>query len=161
MDHIVYVDVDAKELEKLISGTRTMIVRRAKEVPYGTVNPSDTLYFIYDGDRLIRARATVKDVLHSDKLTEKTSARLLQTYQDQLQLTRREMERWVRKQYLVMISVENTTPIKPFAVDRSNYGGQDNWLPVGSIRKVMTSRWSPWLRGKRVYKDADLTSDKR
>jgi len=77
MDHIVYVDADAKELEKLTSGTRTMIVRRAKDVPCGTVNPSDTLYFIHDGDRLIRARATVKDVLHSDKLTEKTSARLL------------------------------------------------------------------------------------
>ena len=70
------------------------------------------------------------------------------------------MERWVRKQYLVMISVENTTPIKPFAVDRSNYVSQDNWLPVGSIRKVRTSRWSPWLRGKRVHKDADLISDK-
>ena len=160
MDHIVYVDADAKELEKLTSGTRTMIVRRAKDVPCGTVNPSDTLYFIHDGDRLIRARATVKDVLHSDKLTEKTSARLLHTYQDQLQLTRREMERWARKQYLVMISVENTTPLKPFAVDRSNYVSQDNWLPVGSIRKVRTSRWSPWLRGKRVHKDADLISDK-
>ena len=160
MDHIVYVDVDAKELEKLILGTRTMIVRRAEEVPYGTVNPSDTLYFIYDGDRLIRARATVKDVLYSDQLTEKTSASLLQAYQGQLQLTKKEMERWVRKQYLVLITVENTTPIKPFAVDRSNYGGQDNWLLVGDIQKVMTSRWSPWLRGKRVYKDVDLISDK-
>jgi len=45
------------------------------------------------------------------------------------------MERWARKQYLVMISVENTTPLKPFAVDRSNYGSRDNWLPVASIPK--------------------------
>jgi hypothetical protein len=160
MDHIVCIDPDAKELDKLLLGTRTMIVRRAKEVPFGTVNPGDTLYFIYSGGCLIRARTTVKDLLYSDQLTAKTSASLLQAYQDQMQLTRREMERLVRKQYLVLIAVENTTPIRPFAVDRSNYEGQGDWLPVGDIRKVMTLRWSPWLRGKRVYKDVDLISDK-
>ena len=160
MDHIVCLDPDAKELDKLLLGTRTMIVRRAKEVPFGTVNPGDTLYLVYSGDWLIRARTTVKDVLYSDQLTEETSAVLLQACQDQLQLTKREMERWIRKQYLALIAVEDTTPIKPFAVDRSNYVAQDEWLPVGDIRKVMVLRWSPWLRGKRVYRDADLISDK-
>jgi hypothetical protein len=159
MDHIVCLDPDSKALDKLLLGTRTMIVRRAKEVPFGTVNPGDTLYFVYSDDRLIHARTTVKDVLYSDQLTQETSATLLQAHQDQLQLTSREMERWIRKQYLVLIAVENTTPIEPFAVDRSNYVAQDEWLPVGDIRKVMTSRWSPWIRGKRVYKDADLISD--
>jgi hypothetical protein len=139
MDHIVCVDPDAKELDKLLLGTRTMIVRRAKEVPFGTVNPGDTL---------------------SDQLTEETSATLLQAHQDQLLLTKREMERWVRKQNLVLIAVENTTPIKPFAVDRSNYARQDVWLPIDDIRKVKTPGWSPWLARKRVYEDADLISDK-
>ena len=160
MDHIVCIDPDTKELDKLLLGTRTMIVRRAKEVPFGTVNLGDTLYFIYSGGCLIRARATVKDLFYSDQLTVKTSASLLQAHQDQMQLTSREMERWIRKQYLVLIPVQNTTLIKPFAVDRSNYEGQGDWLPVGDIRKVMTSRWSPWLRGKRLYRDVDLISDK-
>jgi hypothetical protein len=159
MDHIVYLDPDAKELDKLLLGKRTMLVRRAKEVPFGTVNPDDTLYFAYGGDRLIRARSTVKDVLYSDQLTEETSAKLLNSYRDQLHLTRREMERWVRRQYLVLIALDNTIPIEPFVVDRSNYENQDDWLPVGDISKVMTSKWSPWLRAKRVYRDADLISD--
>jgi hypothetical protein len=160
MDHIVYVDVDAKELEKLTLGTRIMIIRSAKEVPFGTVNPGDTLYFIYDGDRLIRAWATVKDLLYTDKLTEKTSASLLQTYQDQLQLTRREVARWTRKQYLVLITVENTTLVRPFAIDRGICQGRGAWLPVGDIRRVKTSGWSPWLARKRVYRDIDLISDR-
>ena len=146
MDHIVCLDPDVKELDKLLMGTRTMIVRRVKEVPVGTVNPGDLLYLITDGDSLIRARATVKDLVYSDQLTEETSVALLQAYQKQLQLTKRETERWIRKHYLVLIAVENITSIEPFAVDRSNYVAQDEWLPVGDIRKVMVLRWSPWLR---------------
>jgi hypothetical protein len=159
MDHIVSVDVDARELEKLALGTRTMLVRRANEVPYGTVNPGDTLYFTYDGDRLIRAKATVKDLLYTDKLTEKTSVGLLQAHQDQLQLTRKEMARWTRKQYLVLITVENTTLVKAFAVDRGNCEGRGAWLPVGDIRRVKIPGWSPWLARKRVYRDIVLISD--
>jgi hypothetical protein len=159
MDHIVCLDPDANELDKLLMGTRTRIVRRTKEVPVGTVNPGDVLYLINGGESLIRARTTVQDVFYADQLTEETSAALLQAYQDQLQLTKRETECWIRKRNLALIAVENTTPIEPFAVDRSNYVAQDEWLSVGDIRKVMASKWSPWLRGKRVYKDADLISD--
>jgi hypothetical protein len=135
MDHIVYLDPDAKELDKLLLGTRTMIVRRAKEVPFGTVNPGDTFYFIYSGDWLIRARTTTKDVLYSDQLTEKTSATLLQVHQDQLQLTSWEMERWIRKQNLVLIALENTTPIAPFAVDRGNYVARTNGCQSATYEK--------------------------
>jgi hypothetical protein len=160
MDHIVYTDVDARELERLILGTKTMIVRRAKEVPCETVNPHDTLYFIHDGDRLVRAKAAVKDVLYSGELTERASTYLLQAHQDQLQLTKKEMERWKRKRDLVLIAVENITLVRPFAVDRSAYKGQGTWLPVGDIRTVKISGWSPWLARKRVYRDIDLISDR-
>jgi hypothetical protein len=159
MDHIVYADIDAKELEKLVLGTRTMIVRRVKEVPYGTVNPNDTLYFIHDGDRLVRAKATVRDVLYPGKLTERASTYLLQAYQDHLQLTRKEMERWTRKRDLVLITVENITRVRPFAVDKGDHINQGAWLPVSDIRTVKIPGWSPWLARKRVYRDIDLISD--
>ena len=99
-------------------------------------------------------------MLYTNELTEKTSASLLQAYQDQLQLTKKEMERWKRKQYLVLITVENTALVRPFAVDRGNYQGRGAWLPVGDIRKVKIPGWSPWLARKRVYRDIDLISDK-
>jgi hypothetical protein len=44
----------------------------------------------------------------------------------------------------------------PFNIDRSNYGGADDWLPVRDIQRIVV-RPSSWLRGKRFYKDADLT----
>jgi hypothetical protein len=159
VDHVVYVDADAKELEKLIHGIKTMIVRGSAEgkVPYGRVNPGDALYLIGSGDyadRLVCARATVTDVLNVDTLVGKPATELLQAHQHQLQLTKKEMARWSRKRYLVLITVADVMLIDPFSIDRSNYGSIDNWLPVGDIQRVMVrpSRF----REKRFYRDADL-----
>lgn len=40
MDHVVYLDARAKELEKLLDGRKTMIIRGAagRKLPYGKVN---------------------------------------------------------------------------------------------------------------------------
>ncbi|MDF1546338.1 MAG: hypothetical protein P1P88_00860 [Bacteroidales bacterium] len=65
MDHVVYVDYKAKELENLKNGSKTMIIRGAmgRKLPYGRVNKSDVLYFIENkGDGLIKGKAIVDDV---------------------------------------------------------------------------------------------------
>ena len=45
MDHIVYLDTKAQELEKLLAGEKSMIVRGAtgRKLPHGRVHPGDTL----------------------------------------------------------------------------------------------------------------------
>lgn len=42
MDHIVYLDAKARELEKLLDGKKTMIIRGAtgRKLPHGRVNVS-------------------------------------------------------------------------------------------------------------------------
>ncbi len=73
MDNIVYLDYKAKELDNLISGKKTMIIRGAtgRKLPYGRVFKGDMLYFIENkGDGLVKARAKVKDVLNSEQLTK-------------------------------------------------------------------------------------------
>jgi hypothetical protein len=152
MDHIVYVDADVKELEKIILGARTMIIRGTvkMKMPYGGVSPGDTLYFVRDTGRdLIRAQATVKNVLNTDRLTRKAASELLRAYQDQLRLTKKEAKRWTGKRYLVLITVEDVTPVVPFVIDRSNYAGANGWLPIGDILKVKSSRSTLWLGQKR------------
>ena len=160
MDHVVYVDADTKELEKLIQGTKTMIIRGSLvgKVPYGRVNSGDALYLINSrdhADRLVCARAIVMDVLNVDTLAERTATEPLQAHQHQLQLTKKKMARWTRKRYLVLITVADVTLIPPFNINRSSYESTDDWLPVGDIQRVMV-RPSPRLRRKRFYKDADL-----
>jgi hypothetical protein len=48
MDHVVYVDAAANEMEKLLDGSKEVILRGAagRKLPYGRVDPGDRLFFI-------------------------------------------------------------------------------------------------------------------
>ncbi len=97
MDHIVYLDASAKELDLLISGKKTMIIRGAtgRKLPHGRVSQGDRLYFINNNSEgRLRATAAVKRAIHSDKLSEEESRQLVETHQDKLQLTQKQMARW-------------------------------------------------------------------
>jgi len=142
MDHVVYLDYKDKELDKLREGSKSMILRGAmgRKLPYGRVKPGDRLFYIENkGDGLIKASATVSDVLNSDQLTPEESAALLAQHRDQLQLGSVLLNRFGGKRYLVLISVSGFSEIAPFRIDRSAYGNMDDWLPVGDIERVKIS----------------------
>ncbi|MCP4422593.1 MAG: hypothetical protein GY805_38775 [Chloroflexi bacterium] len=139
MDHVVYLDAKAKELEILFSGKKTMIVRGAagRKLPYGRVNSGDVLYFINNNaEGVIKAKAKTKRVINSDKMSKEESVALVEEYQDNLQLTARQFKRWAGKRYIVLIEVEEIEPLAPFPIDKSEYGNMDDWLPVEDIESV-------------------------
>ena len=139
MDHVVYLDSAAKELDLLLSGQKTMIIRGAtgRKLPYGRVSQADVLYFINNNaEGLVRASARVTSVLNSDKLSEEESARLVDQYQPKLQLSKKQYERWAGKRYLVLIEIGQVESLAPFKIDKSGYGNMDDWLPVEQIEKV-------------------------
>ena len=139
MDHVVYFDASAKELELLLSTKKTMIIRGAtgRKLPYGRVNENDVLYFINNNaEGLVRASAKVKNVFNSDKLSEEESAQLVDQYENKLQLTKKQYDRWVGKRYLVLIEITDVENVEPFRIDKSDYGNMDDWLPVEQIEKV-------------------------
>lgn len=139
MDHVVYVDSKAVELGKILSGKKTMIIRGAagRKLPYGRVNHEDMLYLIEnDGSGLIQARAKVKSVINSEKMTTEESVSLVEKNQGQLELTSKQFKRWAGKRYLVLIKITDAKAIEPFLIDKSDYGNMDDWLPVGEIENV-------------------------
>ena len=116
-----------------------MIVRGAagRKLPYGRVQPKDRLFFIRNiGDGMVRASAVVAGVFNSEKMTNEQSADLLEENQPKLQLTTDQTKRWAGKRYLVLVEVNDVRLIKPFAIDRSQYGNRDDWLPVEAIETV-------------------------
>ena len=136
MDHIVYLDYKAKELENLKKGAKTMIVRGAmgRKLPYGKVNNGDVLYFIENkGDGMIKAKATVANVFNSEQLTTDESKQLIEKYQPSLLLDNGLLKRFAGKRYLVIITIDSFTEMEHFKIDRSAYGNMDDWLPVGNI----------------------------
>ncbi len=139
MDHVVYLDSKAQELNIILNEEKTMIIRGAagRKMPYGRVADGDTLYFIENnGDGLIKAIATVKGVFNSEKLTEEASAKIISENQDKLRLTQQQIKRWSGKRYLILVEIENVRPTEHFLIDKRDYGNMDDWLPVGEIDKV-------------------------
>lgn len=139
IDHVVYVDTKAKEMEKLINKEKKMIIRGAagRKLPYGRVNIGDVLYFINNkGERQLEAKAVVKSVFNSEKMTKEQSIDLVNKNQDKLRLTDQQFNRWAGKRYIVLIELENIEAIKAFKIDKSNYGNMDDWLLVEEIKNV-------------------------
>ena len=143
MDHIVYLDYQAKELANLISGKKTMIIRGAmgRKLPYGRVFKDDILYFIENnGEGLVKAKATVEEVYNSQKLSKEDSEKLVESNQDRLVLNSGLKKRFAGKRYIVLITINNFMELEPFKIDRSDYGNMDNWLPVERIESVIIKK---------------------
>lgn len=139
MDHVVYLDAKANELESLLDGRKTMIIRGAtgRKLPYGRVSEGDILYFINNnGEGVIKAIAVVNTVYNSEKMSSEESIALVKKHQDKLQLTDAQFKKWAGKRYLVLIELKRIEEIESFAIDKSNYGNMDDWLLVGKIEKI-------------------------
>ena len=139
MDHVVYLDAQAKELESLLSGSKTMILRGAtgRKLPHRRVDKGDMLYFINNNaEGMVRAKAKVKSAFHSEKMNEDESRALVMKNQPQLRLTEKQMKRWAGKRYLVLIEVSDVKEIQPFAIEKSKYSNMDDWLLVEKIESV-------------------------
>ena len=139
MDHIVYLNHKAKELENLINGSKSMIIRGAmgRKLPYGILNIGDVLYFAENnGDGLVKAKALIGDVFNSEKLSGEESINLVEAHQDKLKLDKAMFDRFAGKRFLVLINLSNFETIEAFKFDRSKYSNMDDWLPVGNINDV-------------------------
>ena len=139
MDNVVYLDYKAKELDNLKSSQKTMIIRGAmgRKLPYGKLNISDVLFFIENkGDGLVKAKATVKSVFNSEKLTKEESVKLVEEHQNKLLLNAGLKKRFAGKRYIVLIEISDFEVLEPFKIDRSDYGNMDDWLPVENIERI-------------------------
>lgn len=138
MDHIVYLDAKAREMENLLIGNKSMIIRgtSGRKLPHGRVGEGDTLYFINNNcDGLIRARGVVATVYCSGMLTKEESFKTIIMNQDKLQLPDIQFEKIAGKRYLVLIGLEKVEKIEPFRFDRKNFTNTDDWIPVGNIEE--------------------------
>ena len=139
MDHVVYLDAKSNELEKLLDGSKTMIIRGAtgRKLPHGRVIKGDVLYLINNNaEGEVKIKAIVSDVFNSEKMTEEQSISLVKKNQNKLNLTEKQFQKWAGKRYIVLVEVKEIKKIKPFKIDKSNYGNMDDWLPVEKIETV-------------------------
>jgi hypothetical protein len=139
MDHVVCLEASARELENLINGNKSMILRGAdvKDLIYGSVTEGDTLYFMNStSEGEVKARGIVSYVYNSERLSVEESFETIIRNQDKLQLPDQQFERWAGKRYLILIELNDIQEIEPFIIDRTRFSFPDDWLSVGNIDLV-------------------------
>lgn len=147
MVHLVYCDnegkIGEKVLDKILSGTKTMIVRGAagRKIPHSRVLKGETLYFMQKGTGEITAMAIVEKVENYVKLTEEEIIKILDTNQSKLNLTMKQRERW-HKKCLCLIEFKDVKEIVPLKFDHQ--GNMDDWLILEKIEDVIVGTSIPY-----------------
>jgi len=123
MNHIVTLDSEAKEIENLIKGSKSMVVHAAdtKCVPYGTVAEGDVLYFVNDSNPAeVKAKGVVSSVYNSYQLSVAESFEMIIRNQDKLRLPDDLFYKMAGKKYLVLIGLRDVEEVQSFLIDSCN-----------------------------------------
>lgn len=139
MNHVAYLDFKSKELENLLSGNKTMIIRGAmgKKLPYGRVKTGERLYFINNnGEGLIKATGIVSKVSEFEKLSKEESVLLVNKHKDKLFIGNTLYNRFAGKRNLIFIEVHDINEISPFTFNRDKFGNMDDWIVFEKLDEI-------------------------
>ena len=148
MVHLVYCDNQGKkgerDLDKIISGTKMMVVRGAagRKIPHSRVFEGETVYFMEKGTGEISAHAIVKSVQNHVKLADEEISKVLNENQDKLNLTDKQKERW-HKKCLCLVEFGGVQQIKP-TLPFDHQGNMDDWLIIDKIEDVVVGTSIPY-----------------
>ena len=143
MVHLVYCDDKEEVLQKILAGTKTMIVRGAtgRKIPHSRVFEGETLYLMKKGTDQVSATATVVSVQNYVKLTEDEITKTLEANQSKLNLSDKEKERW-HKRCLCLIEFSDVKMIEPLQFEHQ--GNMDDWLIIEKIDNVLVGTSIPF-----------------
>lgn len=147
MVHLVYCDNTGKKgekvLDKILAGTKTMIVRGAagRKIPHSRVFAGERIYFMEKGTSSITATAIVKEVQNYVKLSDEEITKILADHQKKLNLSEKQKVRW-HKKCLCLVEFENVEEISPLAFEHQ--GNMDDWLIIDKIEDVVVGTSIPY-----------------
>ncbi|NLM60099.1 MAG: hypothetical protein GX194_13485 [Clostridium sp.] len=143
MVHLVYCDDKEKVLEKILDGSKTMIIRAAagRKIPHSRVFVGEQLYFMKKGTAKISATATVKSVQNYVKLSDEEITKVLTDNQEKLNLSKRQQERW-HKKCICLVEFENVREIEPLDFERQS--NMDDWLILEKTEDVVVGTSKPY-----------------
>ncbi len=147
MVHLIYCDNvgqrGERELELILAGTKTMVVRGAagRKIPHSRVFPGDTLYFMEKGTKKITAKAVAGEVQNHVKLTDEEIDKILDENQGKLRLTAKQKDRW-HKKCLCLVEIKEVEEIAPLEFDHQ--GNMDDWLIIDKIEDVVIGTSIPF-----------------
>ncbi len=132
MNHLVFLDAQAGELEKILSGTKSMLLKvfdpaRANGQP---VCPGDSLYFLRNKEeRDLRVKATVVRILPLTNHMDEELSHLLKEMQPRLQLTESQYNYWSGQQQVLLVEFNSAHKIDLIRVASKKITDRSDWIP--------------------------------
>ena len=155
MVHLIYCDNAGKagehELDKILSGEKTMVVRGAagRKIPHSRVFAGETLYFMEKGTSKIGAKAVAVEAKNYVKLSDEEIDRILGDHQPKLALTDKQRTRW-HKKCLCLVEFKDINKIEPLEFDHQS--NMDDWLIIEKIEDVVVGTSIPYNYEKSSFK---------
>ena len=139
MNHLVFLDAQAGELEKILSGVKTMLVKeidpaRAAGQP---ASPGDSLYFLRNKDDCaVRVQATVVRVLYFTTGLDKDLSHALKEMQPRLQLTEDQYNYWSAKQQVLLVEFASARKISAIQVAALKIADRSGWIAFEDFSSI-------------------------
>jgi uncharacterized protein Yka (UPF0111/DUF47 family) len=140
MNYLVFLDAQAGELEKILSGVKTMLAKKFD--PAGTaahpINPGDSLYFLRDQDDCaVRVKATVVRVLFFTNNVKEDLSLILKAMQPRLQLTEAQYNAWAARQQVMLVEFASAHKIGVIHVAPDKITDRSDWIAFQVLSRII------------------------
>jgi hypothetical protein len=131
MNYLVFLDTRAGELEKILSGTKTMLIKEfdPAQTTGHPVSPGDSLYFLRNNDeRALRVKATVTRVLSLANNSDRDLSHGLKEMQPRLQLTEDQYTYWSTRKQVLLVELGSAQKIGVIHVAPDKITDRSDWI---------------------------------
>lgn len=122
----------------MLAGEKNAIIRGAagrKSPLGGRAKVGDRVYFVETGgDLLVTHRGMIENVIETEKMTPEESQQFVEQHQSELNLSKKQMERWAGKKFLAIYRIAELEAIEPFTYQRGK--NMDDWVITSSIEEI-------------------------
>ena len=140
MNFLVFVETGAGELEKILSGVKSIVVKEnTSELPEEHImEPGDSLYFLRDNDeRVVRVKATVLQVLpFAEGPDGEDISHILKELQPKLQLTEDQYNCWSPKKEAFFVEFEAAQKIEELQIPAEKITQRTRWIAFEEIHEI-------------------------
>lgn len=140
MNFLVILDPRAGELEKILSGIKTMVVKDLDPARSAcqSVKPGDSLYFLRDEDDCtLRVKANVVRVLIKPCSLEEDLPQTLKEMQPKLQLTESQYNYWSIKQQVLLIEFDGAHKIDRIHIGSNISIDGSDWIAFEELSLIL------------------------
>ncbi len=139
MNHLVFLDGRAGELEKILSGVKTMLVKEFDPARNCAcpVSPGDSLFFLRNKEECaVRGKAIVVRALLITSNSDDELSPTLKEMQPRLQLTEDQYNYWSAKERVVLVEFDSAHKIDVIPVASQEIMDRSDWVAFEAFNLV-------------------------